>query len=102
VTKAREAPRRRLLLAAWTAASLLTTAAPIARAGAPLEPREVREQRLVREDHPLWREALGLPNDLLLLVAWPLKKTLIWAEAKQLDDRIRDVVLWPIRRGRGD
>jgi len=78
---------------------LAATSAP---ASAPLEPSEVRERRLLREDRPLWSEALALPNDILLVLAWPLKQALLWSERKQLDDRVKDIVTWPFRRGRPD
>ena len=81
---------------------LLLVAASPASASAPLEPSEVRERRVLREDRPLWREALALPYDALLVLTWPLKQALLWGERAQLDDRIEDVVMWPFRRGRSD
>ncbi len=76
--------------------------ASAAQAAPPLPPNEVRERRLVREEWPLWRAALALPNQIVLLAAWPLKQALIWAEAARLDERIADVVLWPVRRERSE
>jgi len=61
-------------------------------ADAPLAPGEVRERRLVRAERPLWREVLALPYDAALLLAWPLKRTLFWAEQIHLDDRIANLV----------
>jgi hypothetical protein len=68
----------------------------------PLPAKEVRERRLIREERPLWREALALPNRVVLLAAWPLEQALIWGEEAQLHNRIADVVLWPVRRGRSE
>jgi hypothetical protein len=76
--------------------------APTALADPPLPPAEVRARRLVREERPLWREALALPSDALLLLAWPLEKGLMWAEGVHLDDRLEDFVLFPIRRAKGE
>ena len=76
--------------------------ASAAQAAPPLPPNEVRERRLVREEWPLWRAALALPNQIVLLAAWPLKQALIWAEAARLDERIADVVLRPVRRERSE
>jgi hypothetical protein len=72
--------------------------APAALADPPLPAREVRERRLVREERPLWREALALPNRVLLLLAWPLEHTLFWAE----DARLHNRVLLPFRRGQDE
>ena len=71
-------------------------------ADAPLAPDEVRERRLVRAERPLWREALALPYDAALLLAWPLKRTLFWAEETHLDDRITNLVRFPFHRGKDD
>jgi hypothetical protein len=84
------------------AALAIGALAPAARADPPLPPREVEERRLVREERPLWREALALPNDALLLLAWPLEQALVWAEGVHLDDRVSDFVRFPIRRVKGE
>jgi len=63
---------------------------------------EVRAQRFFRGDEPLWRRALGLPADVLLLTAWPLQQTLFWMERIDLPDRIEDGVTYPVRRLRGE
>jgi len=73
------------------AVSLITTWSA-SLADAPLAPDEVRERRLLREERPLWREALALPYDAALVLAWPLKRTLFWAEQIHLDDRIANLV----------
>jgi hypothetical protein len=75
--------------------------ATTADADAPLPAAEVRERRLIREETPLWRQVLALPADAFLLVTWPLKHALFWAESVRLDRRIGDVVLYPVRRLRG-
>jgi len=72
--------------------------APAALADAPLPAAEVRARRLVREERPLWREALALPNQVLLLLAWPLEHALFWAE----DARLHNRVLLPFRRGQDE
>jgi len=79
-------------------AVVLALLSRVALADPPLAPGEVRERRLFREERPLWREALALPYDAALLVAWPLKRTLFWAEEIHLDDRIANLV----RFGRGE
>ena len=71
-------------------------------ADAPLAPGEVRERRLLGEQRPLWREALALPYDALLVLAWPLKRTLFWAEEVHLDDRITNLVRFPFGRGKDE
>ena len=73
------------------AVSLITTWGA-SLADTPLAPDEVRERRLVRAERPLWREVLALPYDAALLLAWPLKRTLFWAEETHLDDRIANLV----------
>ena len=55
------------------AVALITTRGA-SLADAPLAPDEVRERRLLREERPLWREALALPYDAALVLAWPLKR----------------------------
>ena len=82
-------PRANIPLLA--AVSLITTWGA-SLADAPLAPDEVRERRLLREERPLWREALALPYDAALVLAWPLKRTLFWAEQIHLDDRIANLV----------
>jgi hypothetical protein len=56
---------------------------------------------LVHDERPLWREALALPNDALLLLSWPVEQLLCWAERVQLGTRVQDVVLAPIRSQEG-
>jgi hypothetical protein len=74
-----------------------------ARGDPPLPADEARDRRLVRAERPLWRQALALPNDVVLLLVWPIKQLLCWAEHVRLDARVRDVVLAPIhRRDDGD
>jgi hypothetical protein len=70
--------------------------AVLADSDAPLPPDEMRERRLVREERPLWQEVLALPDDALLLLGWPLKHTLFWAERINLPDRIADFWLYPV------
>jgi hypothetical protein len=63
----------------------------------PLPADEVRNRRLVHEERPLWREALAFPNDVLLVLSWPIEQLLCWAERARLGTRVQDVVLTPIR-----
>jgi hypothetical protein len=77
-----------LLLALRPAA--MTLAAP------PLPPAEVRERRWIKEEQPLWREALALPQAALGVVTWPLKQTLFWAERVELHRRVAGFVLDPV------
>jgi hypothetical protein len=51
----------------------------------------------MQEERPLWREALALPNDVLLLFSWPVEQLLCWAERVRLGTRVHDVVLAAIR-----
>jgi hypothetical protein len=67
-------------------------------AEAPLEADAVRQQRRIREQQPLWRSVLALPNEAVGLVAWPIKHALFFAEAVNLPGRMRDTVLFPIHR----
>jgi hypothetical protein len=83
------------------ALSALACGALPATADTPMPPNEVRAERRIREERPLWREALALPDDVLLLAAWPLKQALFWAEAHHLDDRIGDFFSAPFRRRSG-
>ena len=89
-------------LAALLAALALGVPLNTARGDPPLAAEEVRDRRLVREERPLWREALELPNDVVLLLSWPLEQLLCWAERVRLDTRVRDVVLAPIRSTEGE
>lgn len=85
----------------WTflLAALAIGAFPnVSRGDPPLPADEVRERRLVREERPLWREALALPNDVVVLLSWPIEELLCWAERVRLETRVRDVVLTPISR----
>lgn len=41
-----------------------------------LATEEVRERRWIKEEQPLWREALALPQAALGVVTWPLKQAL--------------------------
>jgi hypothetical protein len=68
-----------------------TSAAP------PLPAEDVREQRWTKEEEPLWREALALPQTALLVAAWPLKQVLFWAECVNFPARLADFVLYPVR-----
>jgi hypothetical protein len=77
------------LLLLWSLAAV-TFAAP------PLAPEEVRERRWIKEDQPLWRETLALPQTALDVVAWPLKQALFWAERVDLPRRVADCVLYPV------
>ena len=61
----------------------------------------MRAERVIHEERPLWRRALALPDDALLVAAWPLKQALFWAEANHLDDRIGDFFCAPFRRRGG-
>ncbi len=45
--------------------------AAVTSAAPPLAAKEVREQRWMKEETPLWREALALPQTALGVVAWP-------------------------------
>jgi hypothetical protein len=65
-------------------------------AAPPLPAEDVREQRWTKEETPLWREALALPQTVLLVAAWPLKQVLFWAERVDLPDRLADFVLYPV------
>jgi hypothetical protein len=78
-----------MLMLSWLLAAV-TSAAP------PLAAEEVREQRWVKEETPLWREALALPQTTLRVVAWPLKQALFWAERVDLPHRFADFVLYPV------
>jgi hypothetical protein len=69
----------------------------VACADPPLPADEVRDRRLMQEERPLWREALALPNDVLLLLSWPVEQLLCWGERVRLGTRVHDVVLGPIR-----
>jgi hypothetical protein len=69
----------------------------VAGADPPLSADEVRDRRLVQEERPLWREALAFPDDVLLLLSWPVEQFLCWAERVRLGTRVQDVVLAPIR-----
>jgi hypothetical protein len=91
-------PRRseRVLCAALFAVLTVVGLPTTARGDPPLAADEVRDRRLMREERPLWREALALPNEALLLVAWPLRQFLCWAEDVRLATRVRDVALAPI------
>ena len=87
--------RRRLLA---PLAILAVGALPhVAFADPPLAADEVRHRRWVHDEHPLWREALALPNDALLLLSWPVEQLLCWAERLRLGTRVHDVVLAPTR-----
>ena len=92
----------RIHRAAVTAATLafvaLSSFSAPAFADPPLSPDEVRAERRIREDRPLWREALALPDDLLLMLAWPLKHALFWAEGERLDRRVGDLFVNPFHR----
>ena len=83
--------------APMTAALVLTFSAPVF-ADPPLPPDEVRAERRIREDRPLWREALALPDDVLLLLAWPLKHALFWAEGARVDRRVGALFVNPFHR----
>jgi hypothetical protein len=78
-----------VLLLSWSLAAV-TSAAP------PLAAEKVREQRWMKEEAPLWREALALPQTALRVVAWPLKQALFWAERVELPHRLADFVLYPV------
>jgi hypothetical protein len=78
-----------VLVLSWLFAAV-TSAAP------PLAAEEVREQRWTKEETPLWREALALPQTALAVVAWPLKQALFWAERVDLPHRLGDLVLYPV------
>jgi hypothetical protein len=75
---------------------LACRAAAVASAAPPLAAEEVREQRWMKEETPLWRSALALPQAALLVVAWPLKHALFWAERVDLPQRVADCVLYPV------
>jgi hypothetical protein len=77
------------LVVSWSFAAVTFAAPPLAAA-------EVREQRLTKEETPLWREALALPQMVLGVVAWPLKQALFWAERVDLPHRLADFVLYPV------
>jgi hypothetical protein len=89
-------------LGALLAALVLAVPFNAARGDPPLPPEEVRDRRLVREERPLWREPLAFPNDVVLLLSWPLEQLLCWAERVRLGTRVRDVVLAPIRSTEGE
>src|SRR5262245_32268136 len=97
---ARREPKR--VLRRWRflvplAALAVGTLPRVAGADPPLSADEVRERRLVQEERPLWREALAFPDDVLLLLSWPVEQVLCWAERVRLGTRVQDVVLAPIR-----
>ena len=85
------AVRTAILLLVWAC-----LAAAVASAAPPLAAEEVREQRWIKEETPLWRSALALPQAALLVVAWPLKHALFWAERVDLPRRLADFVLYPV------
>ena len=94
--KPKRVPRRWRFFVPF-AALAVGTLPNVAGADPPLPADEVRDRRLVQEDRPLWREALALPDDVLLLVSWPVEQFLCWAERVRLGTRVQDVVLAPIR-----
>jgi hypothetical protein len=68
----------------------------VASAAPPLAAEDVRERRWIKEEPPLWREALALPKAALGVAAWPLKQALVWAERVELPHRLADFVLYPV------
>jgi hypothetical protein len=85
------------------AASVHTPVATRA-ADPPLAPDEIRERRLFREERPFWREVLALPADALVVLAWPVKRLVLWMEDVNLPRRIEDAATFPVRaiRREGD
>lgn len=63
----------------------------------PMAPDEVRAERRIREDRPLWRSALALPDTLVQVLLWPLEQSFYWAERVDLPDRIEHVIGAPFR-----
>jgi len=92
-----EKMRRRRRIFASLAALAVGVLPHVTFADAPLPADEVHDRRLVHDERPLWREALALPNDALLLLSWPIEQLLCWAERVRLGTRVQDVVLAPIR-----
>ncbi len=80
-------------IAAWVLLADLGAAA----ASTALSPAEVRDQRWVREDRPLWRSALALPYDAVQVLVWPLQHGLFWAERNDVPERIERVLGAPFR-----
>jgi hypothetical protein len=72
--------------------------AAVASAAQPLAAEEVREQRWMKEETPLWRSVLALPQAALLVIAWPIKHALFWAERVDLPQRLAVCVLYPVHR----
>jgi hypothetical protein len=89
-TGAGGAVRAAILLLVSCLFAAVTSAAP------PLAAEAVHEQRWMKEETPLWREALALPQTALRVVAWPLKQALFWAERVDLPHRLADFVLYPV------
>ncbi|HSD11911.1 MAG TPA: hypothetical protein VLF14_13035 [Candidatus Binatia bacterium] len=77
-----------VLLLSWSFASVASPAPPLAA-------EEVRERRWIKEETPLWREALALPKAALGVAVWPLKQAFFCVERVNLPHRLADFVLYP-------
>ena len=62
---------------------------------------ELRARRIIRAEPPWWRRALALPERSTDLLAWPIKKTVIWAEDVNLPERVVDVLYFNDERTAG-
>ncbi|MGH7821019.1 MAG: BamA/TamA family outer membrane protein [Candidatus Binatia bacterium] len=54
-----------------------------------------------RADRPVWRQALELPETVVDLLGWPVKRGLIWAERVNLPERIVDTFYFNEERTAG-
>jgi hypothetical protein len=95
---------RRARRAAWASPGCVALSlaaclavAPLARADDLPSADELRERRLFREERPLWRKILAAPAGVPIVLTWPLKQMLFWAERVDLPDRISDAVRAPFR-----
>jgi hypothetical protein len=61
----------------------------------------VREPRYFRPQTPWWRHVLAAPETGLDALAWPIKRTLFWAEDVNLPARVQDVLYFDDERTAG-
>lgn len=67
-----------------------------------MTPEDVRAARRIREERPLWRSALALPETALRILLWPLEQSVYWAERVDLPDRVEQVIGAPFRSAQAD
>lgn len=89
---------RRTRAGGWNVAVAALVTVGVASASVPMSPQEVRAQRRIREDRPLWRSLLAFPDDALHVIFWPIRQGLFWAERVDLPDRVEHVLDAPFRR----